>query len=175
MAEDAMSGFLIPLLLLKLFVPNARAQPTPYLAQTIDLSGPRVGATLLSSNVRELAREMSGKDIGPVISQFGWQIERRFFSSPGGGTAVTEFVGLLGGADQGALLPSLSWVVGYRTAEGVEFAAGPNLSVTGTALALAAGVTFSAGRVNFPVNLAVVPSRSGVRVSVLGGFNTRRP
>jgi hypothetical protein len=35
-------------------------------------------------------------------------------------------------------------------------------------------MTFRAGALNVPVNLAVVPSKSGVRVSLLAGFNTRR-
>jgi hypothetical protein len=44
----------------------------------------------------------------------------------------------------------------------------------GVALAAAAGVTFRSGALNVPVNLAIVPSKSGVRVSVLTGFNMRR-
>jgi hypothetical protein len=168
----------ISLLLLTALLPvEASAQYPPYIrrtVQTIDLSGPRVGVTFLSSAVRELAGRR-GEDIGPVISQFGWQIERRFLTGAGGATGVTEFVGLIGGADQGVLLPSLSWLVGFRTARGLEFAAGPNLSVSGTALALAAGVTFQAGSLNVPVNFAVVPSKVGTRVSVLAGFNMRRP
>jgi hypothetical protein len=38
---------------------------------------------------------------------------------------------------------------------------------------MAAGVTFSRGALNVPVNVAVVPSRAGVRVSLLTGFNFR--
>jgi hypothetical protein len=44
----------------------------------------------------------------------------------------------------------------------------------GVALAVAAGVTFRAGVLNVPLNVAVVPSKSGMRVSVLSGFSTRR-
>ena len=61
-----------------------------------------------------------------------------------------------------------------RTRSGTEFGAGPNLSPAGGAIVLAAGKTFRAGALNLPVNLAVVPSASGVRVSLLCGFNTRR-
>jgi hypothetical protein len=42
------------------------------------------------------------------------------------------------------------------------------------ALAIAAGMTFRAGTLNVPVNFAVVPSKSGTRVSVLTGFSLRR-
>jgi hypothetical protein len=76
--------------------------------------------------------------------------------------------------DQGAFLPSLSWLIGLRTASGIEFAVGPNVTPIGTAFVAAAGVTLRSGRLNFPLNLAVVPSQSGVRVSFLAGFNARK-
>jgi hypothetical protein len=157
---------------------DASAQ-TPWVQQnqatTMDLGGPRVGMTVLSDASRELLRDRFGKNIGPVISQFGWQKEKRFMSSPSGFTGVTEFVGLLGGADQGLLLPSLNWLVGARTSEGLEFAVGPNLAPGGVGLAAAAGVTFRAGALNVPLNFAAVRSDGGVRMSILAGFNMRRP
>jgi hypothetical protein len=158
---------------------EARAQfmqPRPPLkpADTMDLAGPRLGMTFLSPGVRARLRDGFSKDVGPVISQFGWQKERRFLSSPNGFTGVTEFVLLVGGVDQGVLLPSFNWMVGARTAEGLEFAVGPNLTPAGIALAAAAGVTFRTGNLNIPVNLAAVPSRDGLRVSFLVGFNSRR-
>jgi len=51
---------------------------------------------------------------------------------------------------------------------------GPNITPVGVALALAAGVTFRVGVLNVSINLAVVPSRSGMRISVLSGFSVRR-
>jgi hypothetical protein len=41
-------------------------------------------------------------------------------------------------------------------------------------LAVAGGVTFRAGNLNVPMNVAIVPSRVGTRVSVLTGFTVRR-
>lgn len=139
----------------------------------INLSGPRLGMTVLDPGVREKLADL-GADVGPVISQFGWQKEKKFLSSPDGFTGVTEFVFLLGGMDQGVVLPSFSWLVGARTAKGIEFAAGPNVTAAGISMAVAAGVTFQAGNLNIPVNLAIVPSKSGTRVSMLVGFNGRR-
>ena len=81
---------------------------------------------------------------------------------------------LLGGLEQGLAVPSLNWIVGLRTREGAEFGIGPNLTPAGAALAVAAGVTFRSGALNIPMNVAVVPSKDGVRVSVLSGFNFRR-
>ena len=143
-------------------------------AETIDLAGPRVGVTFLSNGVRGKLHDEFKTEVGSMISQFGWQKEKRFLSSPNGLTGVTEFVLLVGGMEQGVFLPSLNWLVGMRTAKGIEFAVGPNVTAAGVAMAAAAGVTFQAGNLNIPVNIAAVPSKSGLRVSVLAGFNTRR-
>jgi hypothetical protein len=150
----------------------AAAQTIPPPARTVTLSGPRFGLTMLGEGVVAKLRERS-IEVTPTISQFGWQFEKQFFSSQSGLTAVTEWVGLLGGLEQSVALPSLSWMVGVRTREGAEFGIGPNVTPAGTALAIAAGVTFRAGVLNVPVNMAIVPSKAGTRISVLTGFNLR--
>ncbi|MEO7133011.1 MAG: hypothetical protein ABI024_02215 [Vicinamibacterales bacterium] len=155
---------------------NAAAQPAlaPQApAETVNLSGPRFGVTFLNDGVRHRLAD-AGIDVGPAISQFGWQKEKRFLSSANGFTGVTEWVLLFGGMDQGTVLPSFSWLVGMRSIKGVEFAVGPNLSVGGIALALAGGITVRTGNLNIPLNIAAVPSKNGLRVSMLAGFNTRR-
>ncbi len=150
----------------------ALCQTVPPVADTVSLAGPRFGMTVLSEGVvNKLKSERI--TVGSVVSQFGWQFEKQFYSLQTGPTAVTECVLLLGGLDQGVALPSLSWLVGIRTKEGAEIGVGPNVTPVGVALAIATGITFRAGALNVPVNLAVVPSKSGVRVSVLSGFNLR--
>ena len=57
---------------------------------------------------------------------------------------------------------------------GAEFGIGPNITPAGVALALASGVTFRAGNPTVPMNVAVVPSKVGTRISILPGFNMRR-
>jgi hypothetical protein len=141
---------------------------------TLSLSGPRAGITYLSPGVVDQIKEDFDKDINPVVSQFGWQFEKRFLSSDTGATAVTEWVLLFGGIDQGIVIPSLTWLVGMRTVGGIEFAAGPNLSPAGTGVAIAAGVTMRVGDLNVPFNVAVVPSANGPRFSFLLGFNSKR-
>jgi hypothetical protein len=152
---------------------SALAQTVPPAAREISLAGPRVGFTVLSD---ETIARLAERDIKlrPLISQFGWQFERNIYGVGSDLTAVTEWVILLGGLEQGVALPSLSWMVGFRSANGAEFGVGPNISPSGTALAIAGGATFRAGALNFPVNFAVVPSGAGLRVSVLTGFNVRR-
>jgi hypothetical protein len=162
------------LLILGLSTP-AMCQPiVPPPADVISLSGPRVGFTVLSQSTVDTLKQDNQITVAPLISQFGWQFEKQFYSAQSGPTAVTECVVLLGGLDQGVAIPSLSWLVGVRTRDGAEFGVGPNITPVGVALAIAAGITFRAGTLNVPVNFAVVPSKSGTRVSVLTGFSLRR-
>jgi len=163
------------LLLLSAVVP-AGAQtviPPPPPAKVANLSGPRFGITSLSDGVIAKLQERD-IEVRPMITQFGWQFEKEFYSKDSGVAAINEWVALVGGLDQGVVLPSISWLVGLRTKEGTEFGIGPNVTPAGVALALAAGVTIRAGIMNVPMNLAVVPSSAGTRVSFLTGFNMRR-
>jgi hypothetical protein len=153
-----------------LYAQSGIQAPSP--VQELSLSGPRVGLTVLSPGVHTTLEQM-GIDVKPVISQFGWQHERQFYSSGAGLTALNEWVLLLGGLEQGAAIPSLSWIVGLRGAGGHEFGIGPNVTPAGIALAVSAGITFRTGAFNVPVNVAVVPTKVGTRVSVLSGFTMR--
>jgi hypothetical protein len=160
-------------LLLVLCTPALGQPSLPPVAKTADLSGPRFGLTLLADGVVKKLEERNIK-VGPHISQFGWQFEKQFYTRNSGVTMVTEWVGLVGGLEQSVVLPSLSWMVGVRTRDGAEFGIGPNITPAGTALVLATGMTFRTGALNVPVNVAVVPSKSGTRVSVLSGFSLRQ-
>ncbi|MBL8959913.1 MAG: hypothetical protein JNJ98_08680 [Gemmatimonadetes bacterium] len=136
------------------------------------LSGPRFGATFLPSRARaELAEH--GIEVNGVISQFGWQFERLFLAGDGQMAAVSEFVVLIGGLDQGTFLPSINWVIGARHIGGLEFGVGPNVSAAGSALVIAAGATRRAGSMNIPVNVSIVPSKFGTRLSLMTGFTVR--
>ena len=138
-----------------------------------NLSGPRFGVTMLSEGTVEKLRDRY-VNIQPVISQFGWQFEKQFYAKDSGVAVLNEWVLLFGGLDQGVALPSLNWLVGVRTANGTEFGVGPNVTATGISLAMAAGTTIRAGFLNVPLNVAVVPSRNGMRVSFLSGFSLRK-
>ena len=145
--------------------------PPPRLAM-VNLSGPRFGVTALSQGVVDKLLERS-IEVGPSITQFGWQFEKQFYSKAGGVAAVHEWVVLFGGLEQGVALPSLNWMVGLRSRNGMEFGLGPNVTPAGVALVLAGGMTFRSGALNVPVTFAVVPSKVGTRVSILTGFNMR--
>jgi len=145
----------------------------PPRAEAASLSGPRFGVTVLSDGVVAKLQEQA-IDVRGMVTQFGWQFENQFYTRDSGVAALHEWVVLLGGLDQDVVLPSLTWLVGLRTRDGTEFGVGPNVTPAGVALALAAGVTLRAGIMNVPVNIAVVPSKAGTRVSFLTGFSMRR-
>ena len=165
----------VVLLLLAAGVPSAAQSvitppPAPIVA---NLSGPRFGVTTLSDGIVTTLHDRY-IDVRPVITQFGWQFEKQFYSTTGGAAVLNEWVVLLGGLDQNMALPSVSWLVGVRTEGGTEFGVGPNVTPVGWSLAFAAGTTLRTGFLNVPVNIAVVPSRNGMRVSFLTGFSKRR-
>ena len=146
----------------------------PRAKKEIDLSGPRFGLTLLSQGNLDALAE---KDIvlqRSTVTQFGWQFEKRLYTTDDGVTALTEFIPLISGLEQGKALPSLNWLVGIRTPTGTEFGIGPNITPLGVGLVVAAGVTVRTGALNVPLNVAVASSKSGTRVSIMTGFNIRR-
>jgi hypothetical protein len=140
--------------------------------QTINLNGPRLGMTYIGPG--EFADRLDNDfGVSPFITQFGWQLETRFFTLPNGVGGVIEAIGLIGGLEQNVFLPSASVLIGLRGARGFEFGVGPNLSLAGAALVIAGGITLQTNNINFPINFAVVPSNKGVRISILFGFNAR--
>jgi hypothetical protein len=141
--------------------------------ERISLAGPRVGITVLTGEAARIAEEDHGVK-RPVVTQFGWQFERRFLTPEEGPTGVFEWVLLVGGLDQGAFFPSITWLTGIRTQSGVEFGVGPNATPLGLGFVVGGGITLSSGYMNFPLNVAVAASDKGVRTSVLAGFTTRR-
>lgn len=150
------------------------AQKPGEMVRQLNRSGPRFGVTWMSGSIVDSLRSKYDIDVAPVITQFGWQYERQFASLENGPVALNEWILLVGGLDQGVFLPSLTWIVGVRTPNNFEFGVGPNLTPAGVALAISMGMTFRAGALAVPVNVAVVPSKYGVRSSILTGFNLYR-
>ena len=140
----------------------------------VDMSGPRIGFTVLNQKSVDTLLEKRDITLRPIVSQFGWQFERRLYTNGDGITMLTEWIPLISGLDQGVALPSLNWLVGLRTASGTEFGIGPNLTPLGVGLVAAAGVTVKTGALHVPLNFAIATSKSGARISVLTGFNVRR-
>ncbi len=160
-------------IVLFLFVNNiSKAQVDDEIVPPVKLMGPRLGFTYITPG--ETADDIAKWDINPFITQFGWQFETRFFTLESGVSGLVEGVILLGAVEQSKLLPSGTLLFGIRGADGFEFGFGPNLSLSGIAFALALGVNLRSENINFPINIAIVPSSEGVRISLLFGFNARQ-
>ena len=164
--------------------------------------GPRVGFTYIGPGTSrgKIAEAFNRGDITPWVSQFGWQFETRIFTLDDGACGLVEFVPMIGGLEQGLFLPSASGILGFRTRSGVELGVGPNLSLSGVGLVMAAGASFKIGKVTFPINVVFSPSirkttapskeydpitgnyidvpgvttNSGFRLSLVIGFNSRK-
>jgi hypothetical protein len=136
--------------------------------------GPRFGLTYLSPAVVDHAKDKNNLDLAPVVIQVGWSWEQRFVISPQSPMPMTQFVLLVGGAEQGVFLPSLTWLIGVRGLGGGEAGFGPNVSLTGMSMAFAFGVAKRVGALNIPFDVGVVVGKPGLRVSFLTGFNMQR-
>ena len=142
-----------------------------YADQTVNLAGPRFGVTVLSGGITRRLRDDHKISVNPVITQFGWQLEKQFKTGSNDVSALTELVALLGGMEQNVALPSVSWIVGARLKSGFEFGVGPNITPLSSAIVYVAGITHKVGTLNVPLNISIIPSVDGVRASVLTGFN----
>ena len=141
-------------------------------AQIQSLAGPRLGLVYISASpgssflngdlpldeMGELPQDYNDIASGGFTSLYGWQWESRF-ADGGNVTGIVEWIALVGGMEKGKFLPSVSSMVGARTASGIEFAIGPNLSMTGIAMVFGVGYNFKSGSLNMPVNIAFVPGR----------------
>lgn len=137
--------------------------------RTVDYSGPRFGFTYLPKAIVDSLKNHD-IDVGSTISQFGWQLEHEIHVTADGPMVLNEWVFLAGGLEKGVFLPSATWLVGARGRSGNEIGFGPNVSIAGVGLALAAGVTVHNGGLHFPMNVAAASSKGGIRVSFLTGF-----
>jgi hypothetical protein len=121
--------------------------------------GPRIGLTYLGAGeANDRMNDVFDRIVNPFVTQFGWQFETRFFTLENGSSGLVELIPMIGGLEQGLFIPSITGIVGFRTNKGYELGLGPILSLGGAGVLLAAGTSFKAGKVVFPVNLAFVPS-----------------
>jgi len=155
--------------------PQAAAQPAPGDAGSdvdedghlrdphergLGVGGPRFGLSYISGGGYDklqtaVKKSKPDAEVDALMTQFGWQLEYRIFRTSKGLTALTEFIPLVGGLDQGLALPSATWLVGLRGKNGFEVGVGPNVGLGGASMMLGMGYTFDMGGINIPVNIAV--------------------
>jgi len=109
-----------------------------------NLSGPRVGLTIISNGgLKDGIEEVFGVSTN-LITQFGYQFEKQIMGDESV-AGLVEGILLIGGLEQGLFLPSLSGMFGARFA-------------SGAALVIGFGKSISAGKLNIPSKFAWVPS-----------------
>jgi len=180
-------------------------------AQIQQLAGPRIGMTLITAgstadffhkgsdyveykHAYKDATHKLGETGYALTTQYGWQWESRFADGGGDVVGIVEWIALVSGMEQGMFLPSFTSVIGARTANGLEFGVGPNLSIVpllfgktdqAVGMVFAIGKNFQSGSLNMPVNLVFMPGKnidgningedytysSGARISLMVGFN----
>lgn len=136
--------------------------------------GPRFGIVHLSGKSLEHLKSKIGG--GSVLTAWGWQFESAFAGDPDGAQGLIEFVPMVLGLERSIFLPTLNVLFGLRFAQGFEFGVGPNFApnssdTIGVGMALAAGYNFNVGRMNIPLNIALVSSRNDLRYAISVGWN----
>ncbi|TAK67743.1 MAG: hypothetical protein EPO24_00090 [Bacteroidetes bacterium] len=139
-----------------------------------NLGGPRLGVTSFVDD-GEITNVVRGRDLGRVMSQFGWLFEYQVIPEGGGPAFLVQFSTLVTGVEQGVFYPNLSLVLGIRTPDGFELGLGPNLfvgsgSISHSALTVVIGKNFKYGGVNIPVNISLSTSPKVLRLSLLFGY-----
>ena len=149
------------------------ANDGPVLFQQKNLSGPRLGMTMVLD--QKQIDGMRRRGMGPLISQFGWHFERQVMPLGGGPQFIVETVPMFGGVEYGEFIPSVTLAMGVRFPSGAEFGLGPSFSASSgnggsSSLVIAAGRSFDYSGVSLPVNVALSTSPSGQRLSLILGY-----
>lgn len=99
----------------------------------LKLNGPRMGFTVITgtnANIIKSATNKGGYNAYPMMSQFGYQFEKKYLNE-GKYQALVEFVPMITGIDQGLFLPSIVIMNGLRNnINGFEFAIGPTFGIS---------------------------------------------
>ncbi|MBN4051923.1 hypothetical protein JYT53_00310 [Cytophagaceae bacterium AH-315-L13] len=143
----------------------------------IGLYGPRVGVAYVITSPEEFTNQVNkiygGDNFYPIFSVFAINLEQRILLGETNSHFAFQEIILIGGVDQGILLPSGTFMIGYRHSKGFEFGMGPNLSFSGLGLVAAIGKTFSTRGVFIPIDISLVfPNQnSSPRLALTTGFN----
>jgi hypothetical protein len=149
-------------------------RPSMVLLHPPSMAGPRVGLIYFANGITRHDDNDSRRPSSNLMTIFGWQIEDESFRLENGLTGMTEIVVSVAGIDQHLFLPAASLLLALRTHKGIEAGLGPTISPTELSLTLAAGRSFQAGSVRFPLNAAVVLSATGPRISLTTGWIVER-
>lgn len=98
----------------------------------INLEGPRFGYTYLfgkENDVLSKSKQDGGYNASPAMFQFGYQFEKQYLNE-GNYQALFEFLPMITGVDQQLIIPSLTFLNGFRNNKnGWEIAFGPTVGI----------------------------------------------
>ncbi len=107
-------------------------QPITSPKTSYKLNGPRMGASMtFGENAERLTAPLNegGFDMYPITSQFGWQLEHQYMSA-GNFQALVEGIFMIGGLENGKMIPSATLLNGFRFSKvGWEFGVGPTFRI----------------------------------------------
>ncbi len=147
---------------------DAHAQQTT-VVKPMSLSGPRAGLLMFTADEAKAIKEMG---LDPYTMLLGWQFEISWLSTKSGTAGLFEIVPMISGFDQGQFWPTVNALIGLRSAGGIEGGMGIQAGLTGVAAAFAVGATIDGCSLKFPIHLAIVRAKDGIRAGVLFGFST---
>jgi hypothetical protein len=120
------------------FIDQSKVNTKSPLENKLRYGGPRIGITYLQpGESTDKMNDIFDRNINPLITQFGWQFETRFFTLENGASGLVELIPMFGG---------------------YEIGIGPTLSLGGSGVLIAAGTSIKSGKVVFPINIAFIPS-----------------
>lgn len=172
---------------------NSNNFPNEINAQSniLKLDGPRFGMSFFTGPIKD--RFMEDRSKGgyngsyPGLWMFGYQFEKQYLNT-GDLQVLFEFIPMVNGLDQGLFMPSFTILHGIRSNNtGLEFAFGPSIKLlqvdknmmidsredlsVSSDFVFAFGRSFKSGRMNIPLNIFVIPSKTGFRTGFSFGFN----
>jgi hypothetical protein len=139
--------------------------------------GPRVGCSCILTTEENFTSSLtpyfSSGNYFPVITLFGVNFEQRILLGETRSHFAFQEVVLLGGLEQGMILPEATLLIGYRDSSGFEFGIGPILHLSGIGVITAVGWTFSYRGVYIPVDISLVlPNKEKpIQIGFTTGFN----
>jgi hypothetical protein len=148
--------------------------------------GPRIGITGVISQVSEFndrIQELQPKSrqYFPLYSEIGLAIEQSIKLGQGEHRLFLQQRFLVGGLDQTMALPSVSLVLGYRTASGLQIGLGPDFSlesdggdaVLAPAMVYTLGWSFTLDGKKIPIVVSAVPipPEGNPRISLVTGLD----
>ncbi len=118
----------------------------------LNLQGPRFGYSFIFGNDAKIlgrSRDNGGYEAYPAMFQFGYQFEKQYLNE-GNYQALFEFIPLVTGIDQQMVIPSITFLNGFRNNKnGWEIAIGPAIALTRfSEVATIAGVTYTQDQLN---------------------------